>query len=119
MTESTLRLAHVRKQAGPMRIKFTVKALNALRPGTQRRWLYDTKTAGLALMVTKTGTRTFYRCKRIDGKSERYRIGVFPQVSIFRARQVCDQLSGDEAGGGNPSERRRQRRGEMMLADLD
>ena len=49
------------------RFKFGKRALEALPTPDKRQTYYDTQTAGLALRVTPTGTKTFYVIRRVAG----------------------------------------------------
>ena len=52
-------------------------------PPSDRTYLYDTKQPGLAICVTRAGTKTFYVYQRkLNGRPERMRLGVWPNMKI-------------------------------------
>ena len=55
------------------KINFTKDVLNKLTcpPGKDRRCVYDSKTPGLAMMITPSGARSFYVYRRgFEGKPQ-------------------------------------------------
>ena len=75
--------------AAAEKINLTKDVLSKLTcpPGKDRRWVYDSKTPGLAMMVTSSGARSFYVYRRgFEGKPQRVRLGSFPVVTIDQAR---------------------------------
>jgi hypothetical protein len=103
-----------------VRINFSKRTLDGLEPprSGDRRWGYDAKVPGLALMVTATGRKTFYLYKKVDGQPQRVRIGDFPTVTINQARSAAGKLIGEIAAGGDPQGRRREKRTEQTLGAL-
>lgn len=101
------------------RIAFTKKAVEAIEPPPKGRlYVYDERTPHLAVCVTAQGTKTFYRCGRVHGKASRIRIGTSNELSVEQARDICKQLTGEVASGGDPAERLAAKRAEPRLADL-
>lgn len=101
------------------RINFTKRALEALpsAPAGKRIDYHDTKTQGLTLRVSASGTKTFSFFRRIDGKLERVTLGKFPAVTVEQARAEAAKLNGQVAKGINPAEEKRSMRQEITLAE--
>lgn len=87
-------------------------------PENGRRYVYDTKTAGLALCTTAAGCKTFYFCRRINGPYQRLLIGRWPGLSVEQARREAARLTGQIAEGINPQDRKQAARGETTLGQL-
>jgi integrase len=107
-------------KAEPTKIKFTVKALAAIKPPDDpegRIWVYDTEKPSLAFLVTSNDARSFYLNRRIHGKPSRVRLGG-AELSIDQARAEVDRLNGEIIGGTDPSERRRNERRTGTLGEL-
>jgi hypothetical protein len=112
-----------RKWRGTVAIKklnFTKPNLDALAiPSDGRRdYHYDAKTRGLALCVTSNGSKTFYVVRWVAGKSERIRIGPYPDLPIEVARKKAEEINGQIALGDDPQERRRQLKQDCTFAEL-
>ena len=84
----------------------------------KRTVYYDTKMRGLNLVVTDTGTKTFYLRRKHKGKSERVVIGRFPDLSVEQARGKAGDINSAFANGNNPAELRRLSRAEPTLGEL-
>lgn len=102
------------------RINFTKATLQALpTPALGKRTThYDTKTRGLNLVVTDTGTRSFYLRRKLKGASERVLIGRFPDFTIEQARGKAGEINSEFATGKNPADLRRISQGEPTLGQL-
>jgi integrase len=104
------------KRVREREVKFTKKALEALKPPAKgRAYVYDAVQAGLAVCITQAGSKTFYRTGRINGRAEQVRLGVFPEMSIEAARKGAQKVAGEVAAGNNP---RRPRRYGATIQDL-
>ena len=98
---------------------FTKRSLDGLPvPSNGPVYHYDLKTPHLAVCVTKRGSKTFYRCGRIDGRPERIRLGPYPAITIAQARQLTKRLTGTIADGKNPQEAKRSARNQKTLLEL-
>lgn len=107
------------KQSKTSRFPFTIKRLCELPPPTAGRvYHYDNKAAGLCLCITKTGAKTFYLYRKIDGRPERVRLGKFPEVSVEDARDAVKGMIGEIAKGNDPAEERRAKRTAPTLGEL-
>lgn len=107
------------------RISFTKPKLAGIvspKPMPGRQTVYDTyhddKEAGLVLLVTSGGSKTFYLSKKINGRPERIKLGKFPDLSVENARKAAAQQKGQIAGGKNPNQERKRLRGDMSLGGL-
>lgn len=101
------------------RINFTKAAIEALKPpASGRTYVYDVKTPGLAICVTKAGTKTFYLYRKVDGKPERIRIAPWPDLTIEQARKHAERHNGAIADGKNPNDIRRATRGAPTLREV-
>ena len=96
---------------------FTKRELEALgTPAPKRRDFYrDAKVRGLQLAVFPTGRKMFILYRKVDGRPERIRIGLFPDLSIEQARGKAQALNGQIANGDNPADRRRKLNAESTL----
>jgi len=102
------------------RINFTKKSIDALSlpPKGKRTYYYDTKSRGLTLCVTPTGTKTFYLYRKIDGRPERIRIASYPDMTIEKARGKAGDLNSEIAQGNNPQDQKRAIKAEMLFEQL-
>jgi integrase len=102
------------------RFAFTAAALAKLKcpAGSDRLYVYDQRTPGLALCVTAAGARTFYVYRRVDGRPQRVRVGRFPGLSIEQARRQAAQVNAAIARGEDPQAERRRRRVESTVGEL-
>lgn len=101
-------------------IRFTKVAHDALPPaeaGKRITW-WDENAKGLCVIVTATGSKTFYVYKWVQGKPERIRIGPYPDLSIEQARKKAAEHIGRIAQGENPQEDRRKLRRDPTFAEL-
>ena len=107
------------------RIPFTKPKLATLtapspKPGGQSVYdtYHDDKEAGLVLLVTSGGSKTFYLSKKINGRPERIKLGRFPDLSVENARKAAAQQKGQIAVGKNPNADRKKLRADMSLGGL-
>ncbi len=108
-----------KKQSQTSRFPFTIKRLSELpSPAAGRVYHYDTRAAGLCLCVTKSGGKTFYLYRKIDGRPERIRLGRFPEISVEDARDAVKEMVGEIAKGHDPAAERRIRRTAPTLGEL-
>lgn len=86
--------------------KRTIKALSA--PASGRRYVYDAKTPHLALCITSSGSKSYYRCGRIHKQAVRFLIGSADELTPEQARDRCKQINAIIASGGDPRAKRQQ-----------
>ena len=86
------------------RLRFTVKALEALPPAPagKRVYITDTEMRGLQVAVTPRGTRTFCVYRKIMGKPTRVRLGDYPSMTVEPARKKTRSVLNQIADGINP-----------------
>src|SRR5262249_49657583 len=87
-------------------------------PGKSRVYYRDEQVRGLTLAVDPSGRKTFVLYKKVQGKPERVKIGVFSDISIDNARTKVHEWNAVIANGGNPADERRAVRAEMTLQEL-
>jgi len=103
------------------KINFTKAALNALQlPALGKRAEYwDTKTQGLQIRVTATGSKTFYVKRRTaTGSVDRVKLGAYPAMTPEQARRAAADVNAQIAKGESPAAKRRLARDEMTLREL-
>lgn len=101
-------------------INFTKRGLETLSlPESGKRVTYqDTKTPGLSLRVTASGTKTFIVYRKVKGRPERVTLGRFPTITVEQARKLAAEANGAIARGENPNDKRRAYREEITLGGL-
>jgi len=78
-----------------VKVALTKARVNALPvPAAGRAYTYDTRTPGMCVCTTATGTRTFYLYRWHSGRPERKCIGRFPDLSVEQARAEVRRLTG-------------------------
>ena len=101
------------------KVNFTKAAIIAeVAPETGRTYLHDAKEAGLVLMVTAAGRKTFQLYKKHKGRPVRVTLGTWPEITVEQARKKCREAKVELAEGRNPNDALRQDRQEMTLAEL-
>lgn len=102
------------------KINFTKAALDALPlPSNGKRgYYYDTKTRGLGISITNTGTKSFIVYRWVSGKPERVTLGRYPDLSVEQARRKATEVNATIAKGENPNDRRRADRSEITFGSL-
>ncbi|MDD2768843.1 MAG: tyrosine-type recombinase/integrase [Methylococcus sp.] len=102
------------------RINFTKRRLESLPPAPEgtRVTYHDAVTPALQLRVTHTSGKTFYMRRRIDGQSERVKLGTFPQMTVEQARRQVAELNGAIAKGANPAEVKRVAKEEPTFGEV-
>lgn len=99
--------------------RFGKKRIEALpAPSRARVYFYDDKLPGLACCVTPAGNKTFYLCRRVNGRYARAKLGRFPEVTVEQARKLAQRLNGAVADGRDPVAERRVAREQPTFGDL-
>lgn len=100
--------------------KFTKTNIAALPlPAKGKRTIVnDSEVKGLTLMLTSTGSKSFYLRKNINKVKERILIGKYPDLPIEEARKITVQKLSLIAQGIDLIAERRRKREEMTLGDL-
>lgn len=103
----------------PERIRLNKTAIDELPiPTKGRRYHYDLDVPNLAICVTDKGAKTWYRCGRVHGRPQRYRIGPVAEITPNQAREECRRLNGEVASQKDPMAARRKKRTEMTVQEL-
>lgn len=98
---------------------FTIRRVKEIEPPEKGRCYYrDSKAPGLELCVSKTGSKTFYFYRRIDGQPSRIRLGTSEELTVDMAREATKAIIGEIAVGKNPAADRRLRKQEKTLSDV-
>lgn len=107
-------------KSGTKRINFTVKNLEAVRcpPFADRIYVYDTHTRHLAFCVTNNGERRFYLYYKFMGRPQRYKLGVYPGLTVEQARTAAAIANGKIANGVNPQAEKRAARREATFGEI-
>ena len=101
------------------KVNFTKAVITAkVAPATGRTYLHDAKEAGLVLMITATGRKTFQLYKKHQGRPVRVTLGTWPETTVEQARKKAREAKVELAEGRNPNDGRRQERQEMTFAGL-
>jgi len=90
-----------------MPTKLTKRAVEALTPKEKPYDVRDTDVRGFLVRVEASGAKSFFLDYRLDGKRNRYRLGVYPNLSPDGARTVAQTIAGDVARGIDPQARRK------------
>lgn len=101
------------------RFPFTKTKLAGLpTPVAGRTVYYDANTPGLILRITENGQRSFYFYRKVKGRPVRHRLGVFPEMSVEKARTACQFKSGQRAQGKDLQAERQAARHEQTISGL-
>jgi integrase len=108
------------------RLTFTKTKIEklAVPPAGKRVFHYDTQVPGLAVMVTPTGSKTFYLVRRLKnspgerGNTEKIALGKFPILTIEMARKEALKRLGEIATGGNPAQALRNAKQDLTFSEL-
>lgn len=101
------------------KFNFTKKTLETIEsPTKDKEYYYDLKVHGLCLCVTKSGLKTFYLYKKVNGRPERIRIGKFPDLSIENARSEASNFNHLIERGINPNQEKQKIKAELTFKDL-
>jgi integrase len=121
MPQNTLRIARdTDGRSLPKKVPFRVATLQAVTcpAGKSRTWIYDSRQAALALLVTPN-SKAFYVYKWAKGKPVRLRLGAFGEITIEQARKLAVQQLGKLAQGIDPQQERREARARgLTIGDL-
>ncbi|MBX5462023.1 MAG: tyrosine-type recombinase/integrase [Steroidobacteraceae bacterium] len=90
--------------------KLTKRAVDALTPRDRPYDVRDSEQRGFLVRVEPGGTKTFYFDYRLRGKRNRYKLGVYGNLSPDGARALAQAVAGDVARGIDPQARRKAER---------
>lgn len=81
-------------------VNISMKWIQSLAsPAKGRVYYRDEFQRTLHLCVSSTGTKTWQRYGRVNGKMTRVRIGTYPDISVKAAREICQTINADIALG--------------------
>jgi integrase len=98
-------------KAESVRQRLTRRTVEAIRPPADgsRAVVLDSDVKGFCVRVT-AGARVFYLVRKISGRTQRIRIGAYPDIAPEAARKIAEQLNGEVAQGKDLAAERRRRR---------
>jgi len=100
-------------------VRFNQRNIERLRaPETGRRVVHDTEQQGLVLRVTPGGCKTFCVQRWMNGRTERVKLGRWPDLTVTAARRQARAMIGRIADGANPADDKRQARDEWTIGEL-
>lgn len=108
------------KRPPPPRFKFSKREIDKIPTPTKRTYYHDTDKPYLALLITPSGTKSFYFIRWVNGRTCFIRLpnGGYPAMTPDMARTAVDVLNGQVAAGKNPADIRQRERQEPTLGDL-
>jgi integrase len=104
--------------APPNKRRLTDTYVSRVRPRDRAFIVWDTKTAGLAVVVQPTGTRVFKFVYRRGGAPRWYTIGRATTIGLAAARRIAIGLAHQVAEGADPQASRVAERGRGTFAEL-
>lgn len=102
--------------------RITKSVIEQTAPSTSDVIVHDTELKGFQLRVTPAGKRVFYVYYRVKGatlQQRRYKLGVYPNISAQRARELAQAALGKVASGGDPSAERKSERDRLSSGRVD
>lgn len=93
-----------------MQAKLTKRAIDSLAAQHRPYDVRDTELRGFLVRVEPGGTRSFYFDYRLRGKRNRFKLGVYGNLSPDGARALAQAVAGDVARGVDPQARRKAER---------
>ncbi len=66
---------------------FTDKFVSNLKPAEHRYDRFDAVVRGLGIRVSKSGKKSWFVMKRVDGRNRRITLGTYPQMTLSAARK--------------------------------
>ncbi len=100
----------------------TDTAIRKIKPTDKSFKLTD--SSGLYLLIKPNGSKLWYMKYRIDGREKKLAFGPYPDVSLFKARQLRDAARATIREGGDPSAdkkiaQQKKKNGQMLLYITD
>lgn len=78
----------------------------------------DARTPGLRLAVFPSGIKTFFLLKKVNGRSQRIKIGRFSDITVGLARSEANRLKALVTLGGTPHEEKKAKKNEITFKEL-
>ena len=102
-------------------MKFTKRSLEAIQPTSKRQSFFDSEFPGLALLVTKTGKKTFYYTYRVGkGRAADKKwvmLGAFPAMTVEQARGSAKAKAALVVTGQDPAALVREDKSALKMRD--
>jgi integrase len=98
--------------------KLTKRAVDALSVRERPYDVRDEDLRGFLVRVEPSGRKSFFLDYRLRGKRNRYRVGVYPNLSSEGARAIGQAIAGDVARGTDPQARRKAERAQTARERL-
>lgn len=99
-------------------IKKFIEELSMPAAPKKEAYYFDARTRGLYVLVTAGGAKSFYVRRKTNGKSEKFFLGRFPEMSIEQARTGAISFHSQIASGNSPAEGKRFEAAELSLGKL-
>jgi len=98
---------------------FTDERLRRLTPQAKPTFFFDTEQAGLRLLVSVAGTKSFQfqKWSPAKGRPVTLTLGKWSDMSIDEARAEVERLVVEVRAGKDPAEEKRQQREELTVAE--
>lgn len=84
----------------------------------QRLLIYDTELTGFQVRQSPTGAIAFYARAWVNGRQRCPKIGAHPAMTVPMARNRAAEILNGAQRGLDPTEARRQAKGEMTLSEM-
>lgn len=81
-------------------------------------YYYDTKVRGLGIYVTRTGVKTYFVYRKVEGQPTRIILGRTDEISLEKARAKAQEVHSQIAEGINPQEKKQSIREEITFGEL-
>jgi len=105
--------------------KITKRAVDGLKPGPARRWLWDADLKGFGVCVHPKSTRHpaglkafSVRYRTLRGRDRRLKLGNFGALTVEQARKLASKVLAEAQAGGDPAADRQTARGAPTFVDL-
>lgn len=99
------------------RAKLTKRSVEALKPGPEQFFVWDTELKGFGVRVLKSGTKSFvlqYRLKQ----QRRLVLGKFPPLSVDKARDPARRALADIAEGQDPAAEKKKQKAAAIVSEM-
>ena len=93
-------------------------ARKALPPAHGQAMIWDTEVKGLALRITRAGSKAFVLDYRAEGRQRRITIGGHPDWTVAAARETAKAMKREVDRGTDPMGERRAQRDASTVRDL-